>query len=57
MVIESVKLRELVSRGPKYREPNKINWSATEKMLFESIDLHAEWWAKREQVNLKYLSE
>ena len=26
-------------------------------MLFESIDLYAERWAKREQVNLKYLSE
>ena len=26
-------------------------------MLFESIDLYAEWWAKQEQVNLMYLSE
>ena len=25
MVIENVKLRELVAKGPKYREPNKIN--------------------------------
>ena len=57
MVIENVKLRELVSKGPKYREPNKINWSATDNMLFESIDLYAEQWAKREQLNLKYLSE
>ena len=57
LVMENVKLRELVSKGPKYREPNKINWSATEKMLFESTDLYAEQWAKREQVNLRYLSE
>ena len=57
MVIENMKLRELVSKGSKYREPNKISWSATGKMLFESIDLYAEWWAKREQVILKYLSE
>ena len=42
MVIENVKLRERVSKGPKYREPNKIKWSATEEMLFESIDLYAE---------------
>ena len=26
MVIGNVKLRELVAKGPKYREPNKINW-------------------------------
>ena len=43
MVIENVKLRELVAKGPKYREPNKI--------------LYAEQWSKREQVDLKYLSE
>ena len=53
MAIENVKLRELVSKSPKYQEPNKINWSATEKILSESIHLYAERWAKREQVNLK----
>ena len=30
MVIENVKLRELVAKGPKYQEPNKINWQSTE---------------------------
>ena len=33
MVIENVKLRELVAKGPKYREPNKINWQSTETMI------------------------
>ena len=55
-LIENAKLRELVSKGPKYREPNKINRKATENMIFESIDLYAERWAKREQ-DLKYLSK
>ena len=57
MVIENVKLRELVAKGPKYREPNKINWQSTETMVSYSIDLYAEQWSKREQVDLKYLSE
>ena len=57
VVIDNVKLKELVSKGPRYRESNKINWNAKEKMLFESADLYAERRAKREQVNLKYLSE
>ena len=57
MVIENVKLRELVAKGPKYREPNKINWQSTETMISNSIDLYAEKWSKREQVDLKYLSE
>ena len=57
MVIENVKLRELVAKGPKYREPNKINWQSTETMISNSIDLNAEQWSKREQVDLKHLSE
>ena len=57
MVIENVKLRELVPKGPKSREPNKINWQSTETMVSNSIDLYPEQWSKREQVDLKYLSE
>ena len=40
-VIENVRLRELVAKGPKYREPNRVNWKATETMFLESIDLYA----------------
>ena len=40
-VIENAKLRELVAKGPKYREPNKVNWKATETMFLKSIDLYA----------------
>ena len=53
MVMENVKLRELVAKGPKYREPNKINWQSTETMVSNFIDLYAEQWSKREQVDLK----
>ena len=56
-IVENAKLRELVSKGLKYREPNKINWKATENMIFESTDLYAERWTKWEQDNLKYLSK
>ena len=50
-------MRKLVAKGPKYREPNKINWQSTETMISNSIDLYAEQWSKREQVDLKNLSE
>ena len=40
-VRENAKLRELVAKGPKYKEPNGVNWKATETMFLESIDLHA----------------
>ena len=57
MVIENVKLRELVAKGPTYRELNKINWKSTKTMVLDSIGFYAEQWPKREQVDLKYLSE
>ena len=44
-VIENAKLRELVAKGPKYREPNRVNWKATETMFLESIDLYAKNWS------------
>ena len=49
--------RACCQRTYKYREPNKINWQSTETMVSNSIDLYAEQWSKREQVDLKYLSE
>ena len=49
MVIENVKLRELVAKGPEYREPNKVNWKTTKTLILESIDLHAEQWSEREK--------
>ena len=55
-VIENARLRELVAKGPKYREPNRVNCKAIETML-ESIELYAKYWSKREQVEFKYLSE
>ena len=40
-VLENARLKELVAKGPKYREPNRVNWKATETMFLESIDLYA----------------
>ena len=56
-VIENARLRELVAKGPKYGQPNRVIWKATETMFLVSIDLYAKNWSKREQVDLKYLSE
>ena len=56
-VTENARLRELVAKGPKYGAPNGVNWKATETMFLESIDFYAKNWSKREQVDLKYLSE
>ena len=56
-VIENAKLKELVAKRPKYKERDRVNCKATKTMFLESIDLYAKNWSKREQVELKYLSE
>ena len=33
-LIENARLMELVAKGPKYREPNRVNWKATRPMFF-----------------------
>ena len=40
-IIANERLTELVAKGPKYREPNRVNWKATETMFLESIDHYA----------------
>ena len=57
VITGDLRVTESVAKGPKYREPNRINWKATETMFLESIDLYAKNWSKIEQVKLKYLFE
>ena len=35
--IENAKLRELVAKAPKYREPNRVNWKATEQCFWNPL--------------------
>ena len=56
-VIENAKLMELVAKGPKYRGPSRVNWKATETMFWNPLISMQKNWSKREQMELKYLSE
>ena len=44
-------------KGPKFREPCKVNWNKTKSMIFEAIDLYAKRWAQRERVELSLLTQ
>ena len=33
-VIENARLRELVAKGQKIKEPNRVNWKSTETIFF-----------------------
>ncbi len=55
-IIDNHKLKDLILKGPKYREPTKVNWVKNKSMIFDSVDLYAKKWAKREREDLSLLS-
>ena len=55
-IIPNSKLRDLIAKGPKYREPCKVDWDKNLSLLCEAVDQHALQWAKREIVELSVLS-
>ena len=50
------KLRDLIAKGPKYREPCKVDWDKNLSVLCEAVDQYALQWTKREMVELSVLS-
>ena len=51
-IIPNSKLRDLIAKGPKYREPCKLDWDKNLSLLCEAVDQYALQWAKREIVEL-----
>ena len=49
-IVNNYKLRQLLSKGPKYRESQPINWKQNFKLLMDSVEGYAKDWAKREKV-------
>ena len=55
-IVPNSKLRDLIAKGPKYREPCKVDWNKNSSLLFEAVDQYALQWAKPELVELSVLS-
>ena len=49
-------MRDRIAKGPKYREPCKVDWDKNLSLLCEAVDQYALQWAKREIVELSVLS-
>ena len=56
-IVVNTCLRDLISKGPKYREPQKFSWKYNFKLIMDSIEEYARSWAKQEDVELDTLSE
>ena len=55
-IIPNSKLRDLIAKGLKYREPCKVDWNKDLSLLCEAVDHYALQWAKREMVEPSVLS-
>ena len=56
-IISNVALRKLISKGPKFREQNKIAWGKDKKIILDAIENHAKSWAKKENSDISVLDE
>ena len=52
-IVDNTCLRDLISKGPKYREPQKFSWKYNFKLIMDSVEDYA----KKEEVELDTLSE
>ena len=49
-------MKDLIAKGPKYREPCKVDWDKNLSLLCEDVDQYVLQWAIREIVELSVLS-
>ena len=56
-IVENLKLRDIISKGPKYREPTTFSWKYHFKLVMDSVDDYARRWAKQKEIELDSLSE
>jgi len=56
-IVNNDKLKQLLSRGPKYREPRSFSWRQNFKIIMDAVEAHARKWVKREDAEPDALSE
>ena len=56
-IIENEKLQQLIKKGPKFREQNKISWNKAKKLILDSVENYARIWAKKENTEITSLKE
>ncbi len=54
-IVNNQQLREILKRGPKYRQQNHIQWSLNRKLILEAVDVYINKWAKDEDVDPRCL--
>ena len=56
-IVRISKLRDILSKGPKYRKPRPFTWKQNSKLILDSVEEYARRWAKKEDMEVDTLSE
>ena len=56
-IVRNRKLRDLLRKGPKFREPVSFTWPQNFSIIMDACEEYATRWAKKEDVELDTLSE
>ena len=56
-LVDNRKLKNILAKGPKFREPQPINWKYNFKLLMDSVEDYARRWAAKEKEQVDTLSE
>ena len=51
--IDNDNIRKILTKGPKYREPQSINWKYNFKLLIDSVEDYARTWTNEKKRRLK----
>ena len=50
-IIKDAKLRELVNKGPSYREQNNIDWNLNARICKEAVTKYKVKWSRRLRID------
>ena len=56
-IIKYAKLRELVNKGPYYREQNNIDWNLNARICKEAVTKYKVKWSRRLRIDQRVLNE
>ena len=56
-IVQNDKLRDLLRKGPKFREPVSFSWHQNFDIIMDACEAYARQWAKKKDVELDTLSE
>ena len=56
-IVRNQKLKDVLHKGPKYREPVSLSWHQNFNIIMDACEEYARRWAKKEDVEVDTLSE